>query len=181
VFVNVTAKENPKKPGTSWGRIGAYRITPERAEPAWQVPDESAFWFQNHMDICAMRRVLVRDGRVYYFTQGEQSVRGFSILDEATGKPLLTTAAISGSPQFFLVEDRLLVLPDAAHSDRTTLEFYTLDPADFRRIGEPWKPPHKNTTAYEVFIELPYADGRFYMRTWQGEVACYDLRAQPVK
>jgi hypothetical protein len=32
------------------------------------------------------------------------------------------------------------------------------------------------TTAYEVFIERPYADGRFFMRTWQGQVVCYDLR-----
>jgi outer membrane protein assembly factor BamB len=182
VFVNVkSASTNPKKDGQSWGRIGAYRISPEKAERAWEAPDKPAFWFENHMDVCAMRRVAVRDGRVYYFVQGHSENPGscsrfFSILDEKTGEVLLSTTALSGSPQFFLVEDRLLVLPDAAHSDRTTLELYTLDPKDFRRVGQPWKPPHHNSTAYEVFIELPYVDGCFFMRTWQGEVVCYDLR-----
>ena len=44
-------------------------------------------------------------------------------------------------------------------------------------LGKPWKPPHENTTAYEVFIELPYVEGRLLMRSRQGEVVCYDLRA----
>ena len=36
--------------------------------------------------------------------------------------------------------------------------------------------PHYNTTAYEVFMELPYVDGLFLMRNWEGQVVCYDLR-----
>ena len=101
--------------------------------------------------------------------------RFFNILDEATGKVLHTSDAISGSPQFWAVEDRLLVIPDAAHSDRSTLEIYTTDPADFRQLGASWKPPHENTTAYEVFIESPYVDGLLLMRNRQGQVVCYDL------
>lgn len=195
VFVNVkSARETTKKPGECWGRIGAYRLSPEKAELAWSAPDEPKFWFENHMDICAMRRTLVRDGKVYLFTQGHtldpaKSDTFFSIFDEETGKvlyvskpgelgqPFVNDTPLTALGQFWLVEDRILSIPDAAHSDRSTMQWMTMDPAAIRRLGKPWKPPHSNTTAYEVFIELPYVDGRFLMRTWQGQVVCYDLRA----
>ena len=184
VMVNVpSAHVNPKKArdGQPWGLMAAYRLAPDGAERMWTMPDEAPFWFENHMDICSMRRVLIRDGRVYFFAQGHtvdpnKSSRFFSILDEKTGEVLMTTRAVNGSPQFWLVEDRLLVMPDAAHSNRTTLELYTTDPKGFRRVGEPWKPPHENTTAYETYLELPYVDGLFLMRDRQGEVHCYDFR-----
>lgn len=185
VMVNVpSAHINPKKrkDNQPWGLMAAYRITPGEVQRAWTMPDEPQFWFENHMDICAMRRVLIRDGRVYFFSQGHtvdpaHCSRFFSILNESTGKVLHTSEALSGSPQFWLVEDRLLVIPDAAHSNRSTLELFTIDPKDFHRIGEPWKPPHENTTAYEAYMELPYVDGLFLMRNRQGQVVCYDLRA----
>lgn len=183
VIVNVkSATDTAKQKGQSWGRIAAYRLSPEKAERAWEVPDKAPFWFENHMDICAMRRVAIRDGRVYYYTQGHtldpaKSSTFFHILDEKTGGVLLTSEELKGSPQFFLVEDRMLYSPDSAHFKTIKWEFYTLDPKDFRRIGNPWTVPHDNTTAYEVFIELPYVNGLFLMRTWQGRVVCYDLRA----
>jgi outer membrane protein assembly factor BamB len=182
VFVNVKSeKENSKKPGQSWGRIGAYRITPEKAELAWKTPDKPEFWFENHMDICAMRRIQTRNGLVYLFTQGhtldpKTSATHFNILDEKTGTPLFTTTDLKGSPQVFLVEDRMLYSPDAAHFKAIKWQFLTLDPKNFKPLGELWLAPHDNTTAYEVFIELPYVDGLLMMRTWKGQVVCYDLR-----
>ncbi len=190
-FVNVPSKTiNPKKSEQPWGLIGAYRLSPEKAELAWTMPDKPQFWFENHMDICAMRRLLVRDGKVYFAGQGHtldpaKSSFFFSILDEQTGNPLYTSppglfghgesGGIIG--QYWLMEDRIFNMRDAAHSDTTTIELLSIDPANVRRLCTPWKPPHKNTTAYEVFIELPYVDGRFLMRAWDGSVRCYDLRA----
>jgi hypothetical protein len=72
----------------------------------------------------------------------------------------------------------MLNIRDSAHSDRSELEWLSFDPTNVRRTCSPWKPPHENTTAYEVFIELPYVDGLFLMRNRQGEVVCYDLRAR---
>lgn len=196
VFVNVkSAHANPKKAKSkqSWGRLAAYRLSPTKAELAWAVPDKAPFWFENHMDICAMRRVLARDGRVYYYTQGHtidpaKSAFFFHILKEDSGEVLYSSKpgefghstlenkdnSIIG--QAWLVEDRLLNIPDAAHSDRSTLQWVSVGPKDVKRLGSRWKPPHKNTTAYEVFIELPYVGGLFLMRNWQGQVVCYDLR-----
>ncbi len=194
VCVNVkSATDSAKKSGQSWGRIAAFKLSPEKAEQAWAAPDEPRYWFENHMDICAMRRVLIRDGRVYYFTQGHtldpaKSANFFSIFREETGEVLYTSqpgdfghASVENPGnsilgQFWLVEDRILNIADAAHSDRSTLQWLTIEPPNVRRLGTRWKPPHSNTTAYEVFIELPYVDGRFLMRSRQGQVVCYDLR-----
>lgn len=194
VLVNVkSATPNPKKKGQSWGRAAAYKLSLAGAEQAWAVPDKGPFWFENHMDICAMRRVLIRDGRVYYYTQGhtadpKKSSFFFHILDEDSGKVLYSSRdgefghATTDNPnnsiigQAWLVEDRMLNIPDAAHSDRSTMQWITIDPKDVKRSGTRWKPPHSNTTAYEVFIELPYVNGLFLMRSWSGQVVCYDLR-----
>ena len=62
------------------------------------------------------------------------------------------------------------------HGDRARLELLTADPARFRRLCDPWKPPQQTTTAYEVYMETPYVDGCIFMRTITGEVRCYDLR-----
>ncbi len=196
VCVNVpSAVPNSKKSKTEepWGLVAAFRLTHEKAERAWTMPDQPPFWFENHMDICAMRRVVVRDGRVYFFSQGhtlapEQASFFFHILREDTGAVLYSSKekdfahASVANPgnsilgQFWLVEDRLLNMPDGAHSDRSTMQWVTTDPQEVRRLGTRWKPPHENTTAYEVFIELPYVDGRFLMRSGDGRVRCYDLR-----
>jgi outer membrane protein assembly factor BamB len=195
VTVNVKATVNPKKgDGRSWGRIGCYRLSPDKAELAWSVPDQPAFWFENHMDICAHRRTLIRDGRVYYFTQNKAAAEDktsyfFHILKEDTGEALFSSKPgefshpsvespnNSAMGQFWLVEDRLLTIPDASHNDRSTLRFISIEPKSVRHLAPAARLKHNNTTAYEVFIELPYVDGRFLMRTWEGQVVCYDLRA----
>ncbi len=182
VMVNIPSATEERR-GLSWGRMAAYRLSPERAERAWAVPDRAPFWFENHMDICAMRRVQIRDGKVYYYTQGKTenprvTSHNFHILDDANGNVLHSSQDPVGSPQFYLVEDRILYSPDAAHFQRIQWQFYSTDPRNFRRIGELWTCPHGNTTAYEVFIELPYVDGLFLMRGWAGNVVCYDLRAR---
>ncbi len=55
---------------------------------------------------------------------------------------------------------------------------FTLAGSDRERTAPSPPPtaPHYNTTAYEVFMELPYVDGLFLMRNWEGQVVCYDLR-----
>jgi hypothetical protein len=48
--------------------------------------------------------------------------------------------------------------------------------ADLKPIGEPFRWPHPATTAYEVYIEHPIANGRIYIRSETGTLVCYDLR-----
>ncbi len=192
VLVNVpSAHINAKnqKDGRPWGLMAAYRLSPEKAERAWTMSDQPQFWFENHMDICAMRRVLIRDGRVYFSARGARSIPSARPISSASSRKKAAkcftrartkSSAAGRAPgiigQAWLIEDRMLNIRDAAHSDRSTLELLSVDPANVRRLCPPWKPPHRNTTGYEVFIELPYVDGRFLMRDWNGHVVCYDLR-----
>ena len=80
----------------------------------------------------------------------------------------------SPGPHFYPVEDRLLMIRDASHS-QTELAFFRADSKNLEQLADFWRPPHQNTTAYEVFMEHPYADGRFFLRTRDGRVACYDM------
>ncbi len=178
VMVNVDSKQ-PGSEGKPFSLLAAYKLSASGAERAWTMPDDKRFWFEGHMDSVARRRVFIRDGKVYHYganKAGDQRNRTLNILDEKTGKVLLSTTEPNGDSFFIPVEDRLLHVVDGSHSDRLTIAMYTADPANFKRLSEPWKPPHQSTTGYEVFMEIPYVDGCIYMRTAAGDVRCYDLR-----
>jgi outer membrane protein assembly factor BamB len=182
VFVSVKSKTAPlggrNKDVQNHVRICAYRITPEKAERAWEAPDLPAFHVWNQKDTCAQRKVLVRDGLVY-----DSGSPFMSVLKEETGEPLYTLPTQWNiGRQSWLIEDRLVVIPSPSHRQSTHIEFWTLDPKDFRQIGSMYWPEHARADAgqlaagYDVHIELPYAEGFFFMRGYRGTVVCYDLR-----
>ena len=180
VFVNVGSKSKlTGKRGRPFGLLGCYGISPSGAKLRWKMPDKQEFWFENHMDSCARRKVVLRDGLVYCFAAnkaGGGRNRTLSILRENDGKILYQQKDLPGPPVIYPIEDRLLYIPDAWHSDRQTLQLYSADPKAFKQLGETWKPPHTATTGYEVAMEVPYVQGRIYMRSRSGDVRCYDLR-----
>ncbi|MGD0900399.1 MAG: PQQ-binding-like beta-propeller repeat protein, partial [Thermoguttaceae bacterium] len=188
VFVNVKSKEfDDGFPRTRrcWGRLGAYRITPEKAEFDWATPDTAPFWYENHKDICSMRRLVVRDGKVYLGTQRNPHPNNrLHIIDENTGEVLATKDG-PATPQMWAIEDRLLMIPNPSHRQEAKIQFWTMDPKDFRQIGADYWPEHARADAgqlaagYDVNIELPYANGFFFMRGYRGTVVCYDLRKTP--
>ncbi len=179
ILVNIGSR-TPRREGDTrhHGLLAAYRISPTRAEQIWSLPDERRFWFPTWMDSCARRFLLHRDGLVYFRASGEdrRTDGRLFILRSTTGEVLADLECLYGSMQMLLLENRLLVFPDAAHGDRLTMQLFTADPNNFRRLGEEWRPPHTSTTAYEVFMEFPYVDGRLFVRTEAGDIRCYDLR-----
>lgn len=177
VFVN-GGSNTPRKEGDNemYGLLAAYAIRPEGATLAWKHPAQPKLFFPTWMDSCARRFLAVRDGRVYYRAHGpDKTEKRLLILDEDTGKPLAEMQINSPALQFYPAEDKLLVIRDASHSE-TELAFITTDANDFRQPAEFWSPPHLQTTAYEVYLEHPFVDGRLYLRTKDGRIACYDLR-----
>ena len=173
--------------GLPWMRLAAYRLSLTGAKRVWAMPDEPGAWHEARYEASDWRKYLIRDGRVYYYSRcrkGDKSmIHEFFIFDEATGEILYRRRDDTGRSgktitrgQLYLVEDRILQVPDASHGARLTLQLWTADPKDFRPLGKPWSPPHTGTTAYEVFMEFPYVDGRIYMRAQDGTVRCYDLR-----
>ncbi len=186
VLVNV-GSEGEGHGRAPWMLLGAYRLSPEKAEHAWTMPDECDFRHEARFEASDWRKYLIRDGRVYYYSRCRDDenrvVEVFSILDESTGEVLYRQrgrgeADVPSHGQQYLVEDRLLQVPDASHGGRLTLRLWTADPTDFRPLSPAWNPPHTGTTAYNVFMEIPYVDGRIFMRAQDGTVRCYDLRKQ---
>jgi outer membrane protein assembly factor BamB len=185
VLVNVGSKTtgHGKRP---WMLLGCYRLSPEGARLAWTMPDELEFWHEGAYEASDMRKYLIRDGKVYYSSRArnpdQSMVYAFFVFDEETGEVLfrqrLNEKTEAPRGQTYLIEDRLLQVPDASHGDRLTLRLWTADPKDLRALCDPWNPPHTATTAYNVFMEFPYADGRIYMRAKDGTVRCYDLRQE---
>ena len=181
VFVNLGTKKRRDPDGKRedvYARIGAYHITPDEAKFGWAIVDHPALYYSTWMDSCARRFMAVADGKLYYYAIGsKEDPNRLMIIDELTGRMTGELEFQSPAPQFYPVEDRLLMIRDASHSD-THMAFFKTDPKDFKALSELWDPPHQQTSAYEVFMEHPYHDGRIYIRTKDGRIACYDLRAE---
>ena len=184
VFVNHKSKhlEVPAKDGKAgheagnpWNILAAYRITPEKAELAWTMPDELKYCCENHLDTIAMRRTVVRDGKVYHWTTKTNEGH---VIDEKTGK-VLASVPFSGAPRVYVVEDRVLATGDAAHSQsgRSGCDVSFFNLKDLQPLGASGHVPIGTTGGYEVHMEFPYVDGRWFVRTPEGQIACIDLRA----
>jgi outer membrane protein assembly factor BamB len=184
VLVNVTSKTQ------GWGEVpwmllGCYRLSLQGATLAWTMPDELELWHEARYEASDWRKYLILDGKVYYYSRSRNpdrsDVGAFFIFDEETGKVLYRRrgrgeADVPMPGQHYLIEDRLLQIPDASHGTRVTLRLWTADPENLRPLCAPWASPHPGTTAYNVFMEFPYVDGRIFMRAQDGTVRCYDLR-----
>jgi len=174
-----------------WMLLAAYRLSETGAERIWTMPDEPDFWHEGVYDASDWRKYLIRDGKVYYSSRSRNPdnniISVFFIFDEDSGKVLKRikiegekdhrySPLAPGESQIYLTEDRILHVPNASHGAELTLQLWNADPQNFRRLCPQWIPLHTPTSAYEVFLEFPYVNGRIYMRTQEGSVVCYDLR-----
>lgn len=182
VLVNIGSSAADK--GAPLMRFACYRLSPEGATRAWEMPDAPEFQHEGRYEASDWRKHLIRDGRVYFYSRAPGAASGtlytFSILDEATGAILHQRPGRGAEDalvncQFYLIEDRILQIPDAAHAERFSLRLWRDDPKRLEPLGAAWR-PHVGVTAYNVYMEFPYADGRIYVRTIEGTVRCYDLR-----
>ena len=166
-----------EKGNAYYGRLGCYRISPEGAKLVWEFPDKPHYVHSTWFDVAAMRRVLIRNGLVYYASRGpdKEADRRIVIAREQTGEILFDQPQLGGS-YVHLIENCLLHAPDWAHGGRATFNLYTADPAEFRRQSGPWAPELPLTTAYTVNMEAPVVAGRIFLRTERGTILCYDLR-----
>jgi outer membrane protein assembly factor BamB len=177
VFVNCgSARLQKEGDDERYGRLAAYALGPDKATLAWQHPDQPDLLFSTWMDSCARRFLAVQGDRVFYRAHGVDKSEGQLLaLDESTGNVISRMTINSPALHFYPVGDRLLTIRDSSHSE-TELAFLRPDGDKITQLADFWHPPHQNTTAYEVCMEHPFADGLFYLRTKDGRVACYDLR-----
>lgn len=191
VLVNVKA-DDPKAnrlPGI-WG---AYRITPEKAELAWQLPDEPQNHIPTWMDTGARQFAAVREGKVLLATEGSKADKAPGralLLDEKDGKVLAEAPDGRGLAFAELRElilwtgDRAYVREDHSHGPnhggRHPLIAWVTEPGQLAPILQENRFSGLDLvdfdTAYEVLMHVPLVDGRMFERTDDGRVACYDLR-----
>ena len=182
-FVNVGTEVGRKEDAKNrefYARIGAYRLAPDEATFSWALVDHPDLYHITWMDSCARRYLAAADGKLYYHSVGtEKGKRQLNLIDESGGRITHTVKADTPGPLFYPIGDRLLVIRDACHS-RTELALFSTGERGFHQLGEFWHPPHQGTTAYEVAMECPIADGKIYIRTRDGRIACYDFtRPEP--
>lgn len=162
------------------GLLGAYRISAEKAERAWTLPDKEQYGHEAHLDSGAIHKIVIRDGYVYLTPKIETKNSRMMILREKTGE-ILVDQELGGGWGYLpiLAEDRLLVADDLSHTatgHNYSFTMYPADPGKFRRLGESWHPAHKPTNGYEVPMVDPLVAGRWFMRGRDGRIRCYDLR-----
>lgn len=179
VFVNGGSKTLRKEGDTDrYGLLAAYALSPQGATLAWKHPEQPQLFFPTWMDSCARRFLAVGGGRVYYRAHGpDKTEKRLLVLDESTGETLTGMQIESPALQFYPAEDRMLGVRDASHR-QTELALLSVSAAAIGPLVEYWNPPHLHTSAYEVHMEHPLVDGRLYLRTQDGRVACYDLQAR---
>ncbi len=155
------------------GLLGVYRLSAAGIRRLWTLPDEPPHRHSWTLDRGAERRVAMQDGNVYLIT-GVQANR--LVVAEAESGRLLFDQLVPGAHAPYLMEDRLLLYHDRAHTDPVRASWWSL--ADKNRPV----PLHGSTgfgprtiTGYEVPIQWPYVGGFLYARTLDGLVCC-DLR-----
>ncbi len=169
VTLNARSKKSSDKKKN--GLFGAYRLTTSGLEPLWTLPDRPEYRHSWTLDRGAERRASIQDGRVFLVVGLEED--RLMVADLKSGR-ILSEEVVHRAHAPYLMEDRLLLFHDRAHTDPVVASWWSIE-------GDP-KPLHgpvgfgpRTITAYEVPIEWPYVDGRLYARTLKG-LACFDLR-----
>jgi outer membrane protein assembly factor BamB len=154
-----------------YGLLALWRLDLKGATLLWRHDEKAGF------KIHPKNQPLIIDGLVYCGVEDPpKQPYPVACFDGRTGKRLGTIDVPSGRRpgNILRVEDRLLILGDASHSNNTAFWAW----AGGRRFdvsGEPWRNPHPPTTPLYATITWPYVDGLLYMRGADG-IYCYDLR-----
>jgi outer membrane protein assembly factor BamB len=183
-------KQDKNNPALNYvGVLTAYRATETGPVKLWQLPGEIAHVLS--LDAGPSRRVVARDGLVYYLTNPEKTAevegggkkeRMMHIIELATGKVLKSEPFPFG--QFHVWGDRVVGMSDIQHRPRKAnaeiWQFYSADPRNFQKLGGGWHingptPVHTATGGYELPLFDAFSDGFLFARTVQG-IRCYDLR-----
>ena len=166
-----------------YGVLAAYRFDESGATRDWALPGK--YIHELHLDGGPSRRVIPRDGLVYYlnWTSHPQRERRLLIIRESDGS-VLADQRIE-QDQFYVWGKGLVLVADNQHDSLRPAIYQAAnpDPAKFGLLGKPWQPrafvPGRiGTCGYEVPIYDPFVDGFMFCRTGNGDILCYDLGAR---
>ena len=152
-------------------QLGAYKLTPEKAQHLWTLPPEL------HNSNATSPRIIYKD-RVYVRRADVKPLpESILVLDLQTGKLLAKTEVdhdINGCQ--IIADDKIYYELDGNHNSVSLINSYSADPADFRRLSQ-WTMPNGPTNAYEIPMTRPIVKGKMYARHNDGHIRCYDITA----
>ena len=152
-------------------QLGAYKLTPEKAQHLWTLPPEL------HNSNATSPRIIYKD-RVYVRRADVKPLpESILVLDLQTGKLLAETEVdhdINGCQ--IIADDKIYYELDGNHNSVSLINSYSADPADFRRLSQ-WTMPNGPTNAYEIPMARPIVKGKMYARHNDGHIRCYDVTA----
>ncbi len=178
VIVNIGSKHGDGK--YKYGLYSALRLSLKGAETLWTLPDTQRYQHWWKMDSGAFKTVAIQDGRAYIIIRrpkqnGENaSPRALLIVVDAEIGRILSEQDPGNAHSPYIMEDRILIFHDRAHSDPVTASYWTADIKPKQLTSEAAF-RHTAITAYEVPIQWPFVNGLLYCRTLKG-LLCYDLR-----
>lgn len=155
--------------------LAAYKLTPDGAEPLWQVGDEGTAQTDKLKMGCAHGEsipVVVRGKFVFTPDLRVVDLATGKVLDQSSGPRPLNGGYMQA------IEDIVLVRQDGTHGEHAQFGFYKVaaDGSVRSFIETDWKPPIGGaTSSYHHPIFYPAADGRVFLRQENG-IYCWDLR-----
>jgi len=165
---------------------GAIRLSLTGPEKLWQFPEgDSLLTFPPGPDRGVRRKASAGlDGVFWYFPNDKYDPAHVFKIEAATGKILSKgeqspdrPGVPTKAPYVYQIGDRLMFFPSGAGGDRNFGAPHLSNVSDLRYIGDITPIREENImSCYEVFCEHPIADGKIYLRTYQGTIVCYDLR-----
>jgi RNA polymerase sigma factor (sigma-70 family) len=142
----------------------AYRLTPAKAEPLWEIADAGH-------PLCVP---VVASGAYACVTSATQ----LRTVELATGKVagILSNCAVPGDGGHMqAVDDLVLVRPDGSHGGLSVAAYRVGADGTLTDLGS-WTPPvGGQTTGYGHPFMFPLVDGRMVLRQYDG-IYCWDLR-----
>jgi outer membrane protein assembly factor BamB len=177
VMVNVNTATGGEDPKTRVGCIwGCYKISPEKAELMWKMPEDRKYQFAAWMDCIAGHQETIRDGVFYFWAL--DVMNGTFMVDVETGKVIAETDQTVGGQCWYLIGDKIVGRINATHANMATSpwEMWSVAGRKFAQLPGKFNPGW-TAGAYATVQQCPVVDGRIFERTKDGEINCYDLRA----
>jgi len=179
----ITWTKRGKERTDTCGVRGGLRLSLEGPELLWTLPrGEAKYTHEPNPDKGPRRKASAGESGVIWYSPvgGLADPRHIFKIDAATGKILAEVEQepdpTPKGPYAYQIAGRLLnFINGAAGPGGFDAQLRRAD--NLRRVGEAidWADTPM-TTGYQVLMEHPIVDGRIYLRTERGTVACFDLR-----
>jgi outer membrane protein assembly factor BamB len=178
-----------KSTDNDYGLYGGVVLGVEKPKVAWTLPDEPKYRHVWILDRGAEQRFLDLGTTAALWLRPHEKTAPMRRLtiDPRTGK-ILSDEPLTESKVYPMMEqgyplrigDRVLAVRDPAHSPKECgLELFRVEDGRLRSLdNDPLWPRdrHIHAGGYEVSWLRTALDGRLYVRTYDGAIACYDLR-----